>query len=116
MFNDLQFIGMLLTLVGSFWIVYGHIFGSGEEIKERCFGDYRGMSDDLYVYLDKQRVESIVGFCIIFIGFLLQGTAILYSINFNCQLGLIITAIAIVAIVAPLCIIKFMDKRRRGRN
>ncbi|PIR67883.1 hypothetical protein COU50_00930 [bacterium CG10_big_fil_rev_8_21_14_0_10_33_18] len=60
MFNNLQFIVILLTLVGSFWIISGHIFGSGEEIKARCSGDIEDISTDLYVYLDKQRIEAIV--------------------------------------------------------
>ena len=81
MIENPQIIGLILDILGAFYLAKGFMFKKLAEIVAEAFGnDYPGlpggMSENIAVSLYRQRVEAIIGSLFLFFGFLLQGVGV----------------------------------------
>jgi len=77
-FSQPQTIGLMLDLIGCFYIVRSFIFKKPKKLLRECQGDYNGMSIDLFKSFYKQGIEARVGFFVITVSFSFQVIGVIF--------------------------------------
>ncbi len=102
-FSHLQVVGLILDIVGAFFIVKSFVFKTPKSLAAESYGtDYpnkeltAGMSGNLFRSFYKQAVEAKTGFVILALGFLGQIFGLLFpDLIIEQCLGIIIVLLAV---------------------
>lgn len=117
-FSHPQVVGLILDIIGAFYIVKSFIFKNLKSLLAESYGcDYpekgltEGMSGNLFRSFYKQSVEAKTGFIIISLGFGGQILGVLIS-NFVVNLWIGFSLIA-TAVLVPQILFKYLFKNKR---
>lgn len=113
---DFQVVGLLINIIGAFYIARGFIFENYKSLLDRVHGineaEYPGgVCENLFIGFYKQAKEAWIGFILLFIGFIFQACGLIFS-NYNlpCPSGFLIV---ILAIFLPWAILKYLFRNQR---
>lgn len=117
-FTHPQVLGLILDIVGAFYIVQGFIFKNSKDLVAESWGTSYpkngysgGMSDNLFRGFYKQAIEAKTGFVVLALGFLGQIVGILFpELLINFWFGIIII---VSALLIPRILFKYMYKSDR---
>ncbi len=108
--NCISFIGIIFDIIGAWYLAKGSTTKSVEEIRtEKSLYNLftKSLSADIEI---KQKSESLVGFLILVLGFLLQGVSyiIVNIMNWNTFYGVLIISVIILMVILKYG--KFVDR------
>lgn len=112
-FSHPQIIGLILDIIGAFYIARSFVFKTWKDIAAESYGTnypdhgYLGdMGGNLSVSLAKQACDIRTGFIILILGFLTQILGILYpSLQINPYYGFVVVGLAA---LAPILLLKLL--------
>lgn len=117
-FSHPQIIGLILDIIGAFYIVKSFVFKTPKDLIAESYGTnypdkdlIGGMSGNLFRSFYKQAIEAKTGFVVIALGFLSQGVGILIpNLVINHWFGLVIIS---AALFVPFIIFKILFRSDR---
>lgn len=117
-FSHLQIIGLILDIIGAFFLAKSFVFKKLKDLLAESYGiDYpskgltAGMSGNIFRSFYRQAVEAKTGFAILALGFLSQISGLLFpNLTIKWCLGVIVV---LLAISVPYIFFKFLFKPSR---